>query len=374
MKRVLVGVTVLGTLAILAGCPIYPSNSDGGSFQVCDSDACFDCPDPSYSDACVYWSCNTSQDCPYGYSCGDVATAGSGGLACLAATVEDASLGGGCGGGCPNGYICAIANGGASCIPIGVLPVNDAGVVSNLDASSILLDASVVLSDSSTTGWEDAPFDATSWDAGGTASDGALSSDGAGSSGDGATVFDASSLQIPPAPPGLSGFAFVVNGVTQTPLNCPNNDWVFPPPPAQDGGALCEPVNNSAPPTPPCLGINSVLIFNTGSVPLAYTAQSTWDTGATAYVPGVAFSGQNAVAGVLNPGAYADITSVYVGELTALLGSSLPFSAPDAGKYATDEGTIPWPGGVSGSDGATVMNVAQIDVDTACGLYTNLWR
>jgi hypothetical protein len=63
-----------------------------------------------------------------------------------------------------------------------------------------------------------------------------------------------------------------------------------------------------------------------------------------------------------------------VGDLTALLGSSLPFSSPDAGKYATDEGTIPWPNGVSGSDGATVMNVAQIDVDTACGVYSNLWR
>jgi hypothetical protein len=191
MKRVLVGVTVLGTLAILAGCPIYPSNSDGGSFQVCDSDACFDCPDPSYSDACVYWSCNTSQDCPYGYSCGDVATAGGGGLACLAATAEDASLGGGCGSGCPNGYICAIANGGTSCIPIGVLPIDDAGVVTNLDAS-------IVSSDGSTTVWEDAPFDATSatsWDGGdASVADGALSGDGALLLSDGATAIEAGAL------------------------------------------------------------------------------------------------------------------------------------------------------------------------------------
>jgi hypothetical protein len=157
MKRVLLGVSVLGALAVLAGCPIYPSNSDGGNYQVCDSDACFDCPDQTYSDACVYWSCNSSADCPYGYSCGDVAVPGGGGLACLAEPQEDASAAG-CGGGCPTGYICAITNGGASCLPIGALPVNDAGVVSPaLDASS---------------SWADAPFDATTpWGGDGSALD-----------------------------------------------------------------------------------------------------------------------------------------------------------------------------------------------------------
>jgi hypothetical protein len=153
MKRVLLGVTVLGALAVLAGCPIYPSNSDGGSYQVCDSNACFDCPDPSYSDACVYWSCNTSADCPFAYSCSDVTAPGGGGLACLASSTEDASAGG-CAEGCPTGYICAIENGATSCIPIGVLPVNDAGVVSPM------VDGSVITS-SDASSWEDAPFDAT---------------------------------------------------------------------------------------------------------------------------------------------------------------------------------------------------------------------
>src|SRR5580698_5785614 len=114
MKRVLLGVTVLGALTVLAGCPIYPSNSDGGSYQVCDSDACYDCPDATYTDACVYWSCNSSADCPYGYSCSEVLVPGGGGLACLAGATLDASAsggGGGCGAGCPTGSICAIENG-----------------------------------------------------------------------------------------------------------------------------------------------------------------------------------------------------------------------------------------------------------------------
>jgi hypothetical protein len=159
MKRVLAGVTVLGALMALAGCPIYPSNSGGGSYQVCGADACFDCPDPTYSDACVYWSCNTSGDCPYGYSCGatyssNQYSSNGGGLACLASGTEDASTSSSaCNGGCPNGYICAIANGDAACIPIGTLPVNDAGaVVPVFDASTNYSDGAA---------WEDAPFDAT---------------------------------------------------------------------------------------------------------------------------------------------------------------------------------------------------------------------
>jgi hypothetical protein len=185
MKRVLLGVTVAGALAVLAGCPIYPSTSGGGSYQVCDSNACFDCPDPTYSDACVYWSCNTSGDCPYGYSCSDVTAPGGGGLACVS-SIEDASAGstGGCTGGCPTGYICALENGGASCIPIGVLPVNDAGVVSQVaDASPLgAADAS---------SWEDATFDATTpWSDASTLdasfADVAAPSDGASSASDGA--------------------------------------------------------------------------------------------------------------------------------------------------------------------------------------------
>ncbi len=37
-----------------------------------------------------------------------------------------------------------------------------------------------------------------------------------------------------------------------------------------------------------------------------------------------------------------------------------PFSNDAASHYVSDEGTIPWPSGVSGSEGATTMNIAEI--------------
>jgi hypothetical protein len=53
----------------------------------------------------------------------------------------------------------------------------------------------------------------------------------------------------------------------------------------------------------------------------------------------------NELTGVLGPGEHIDIASAYVGGITAMLGSSAPFSGP--GKYENDEGVIPWPGGVA---------------------------
>lgn len=170
-------------------------------------------------------------------------------------------------------------------------------------------------------------------------------------------------FDLAPAPPGLAGFAFVVNGVAQSPMACPHNNWDFAPLPGQE----C----NGMPPMPPCEGVQSALLVNTGSLPMAYTAESLWDVG-TGYPPGVALD-TSSLAGVLGPGSYVDITSVYVGALTAVLGSAEPFSDADAGKYVTDEGTIPWPAGVSGSGGATQMFVAQIDVVGACGMNAKLW-
>jgi hypothetical protein len=77
--------------------------------------------------------------------------------------------------------------------------------------------------------------------------------------------------------------------------------------------------------------------------------------------------------GVLAPQAELDITSVFEGGVTAILGSSEPFSDPDAGRYVGDEGTIPWPGGVAGSGGASQMFVAQIDVKGACMPVVQYW-
>jgi hypothetical protein len=172
----------------------------------------------------------------------------------------------------------------------------------------------------------------------------------------------------PPAP-GLAGFVFVVNGVGQTPLSCPHNNWDFAPPPAQDGGTVCAAsFSPEAGVVPPCAGISSVFLVNTGSVPMAYTAQSSWDVGRTGgYPPGVDLGDPYySLAGVLDPGANVNITSVYVGGITAVLGSSQRFSDPDAGKYVSDESTIAWPEGVSGSEGASQMNVAQLDIVTDC--------
>jgi hypothetical protein len=79
------------------------------------------------------------------------------------------------------------------------------------------------------------------------------------------------------------------------------------------------------------------------------------------------------LAGVMNPGASVNITSVFSGGVTALLGSAAPFSSPNSGKYVFDEGTIPWPKGVPGSGGAATMNVAQIDVVAACTKSFHQW-
>ncbi len=66
MKRLWLGVTILGAIAVLAGCPIY---SDSSNYRVCTSTACYDCPDPTLSNACIEWQCGTSADCGAGYVC-----------------------------------------------------------------------------------------------------------------------------------------------------------------------------------------------------------------------------------------------------------------------------------------------------------------
>jgi hypothetical protein len=110
------------------------------------------------------------------------------------------------------------------------------------------------------------------------------------------------------------------------------------------------------------------VIKNSGPVPLAYTAQATWSG---PQPPGVNFGNAYELSGVLQPGEQVDILPVYIGGVTAVLGASLPFS--DAGKFASDEGTIPWPAGVPGSGGATTMHVSQITVLTACQNITPEW-
>jgi hypothetical protein len=173
-------------------------------------------------------------------------------------------------------------------------------------------------------------------------------------------------IDAAPPPAGLAGFAFVINGVAQTPMNCPAANWEFPWPQGE-GAPGCM--------YPPIPGINSVVIVNTGTQPLPYIAQNVWN-GNGHYRPGVLTGDPYQLAGVLQPGTQVDITSVYVGGFVALVGSADPFSEAD-GHYAGDEGTVPWPKGVDGSGGATTMNVALIEVPifpmSMCTNPSQLW-
>jgi hypothetical protein len=153
-------------------------------------------------------------------------------------------------------------------------------------------------------------------------------------------------------PQGVATFSFIVNGATQTPMTCPSEHWEFPWPPGEG------PVS----PTPPAPGVTSVIIVNTSTLPMPYVARSGWSVGSH-YVPGVSSDSQD-LAGVLDPGAQIDITSVYVSGAVALLGSAESFSSADA-SFASDEGTIPWPAGVIGAGDATTMHVAEIEVPSS---------
>ncbi len=151
MKRFLLGITILGAAAALAGCPIYPNSSQyGAEYQVCNPTGCYSCPDPSYSSACVPWACQGDSDCGGGYVC---SADGQGGGSCVPGSSgpPDAGQGctvpsdcpsgttcgqdgacheGDCGQaqvGCPNGYVCRLAGGQASCVPNGAPPASDAG-------------------------------------------------------------------------------------------------------------------------------------------------------------------------------------------------------------------------------------------------------
>ncbi len=188
---------------------------------------------------------------------------------------------------------------------------------------------------------------------------------------------DGSDFDVQPAPAGLAGFAFVVNGVEQTPMSCPAEDWEYAPPAAQKAiwaadssipDIVCDDSYQ-----PPCHGM-SVFLANTGQFPVAYTAQYSWSVGSNSgEPPGVPFGNQGELSGVLNPGDKVDITSAYLGGIVAVLGSSQPFADPDAGKYVADGATIPWPTGVAGSGGATQMYVAEIEVRDSCGSPTVVW-
>jgi len=205
--------------------------------------------------------------------------------------------------------------------------------------------------------------------------DATIASDGApsGSSGtnDATSTPDSpagTALDVTPPSPGEAGFAFVVNGVVQVPMSCPSEHWEFPAPAqlpswtSEGNVAVCD-----EPPAAPCPGVTSVVIANTGQVPLAYFASSTF---AAPTIPGVLQGdAEPELVGVLDPGGQVDISSVFVGGVVAVLGSSEPFSTT----YASDEGVIPWPGGVAGSMGSAQMYVAEIEIVSSCHVASQPW-
>ncbi|HEV3192448.1 MAG TPA: hypothetical protein VGY54_18180 [Polyangiaceae bacterium] len=131
MKGLLLGIVGVSLATLLAGCPIYP---DTGNYRVCTANGCFDCPNKTYSAACIPWQCGTSADCGDGLVCGPTNT-------CIAGSLFDASIptgrcatptdcpsgsvcgqdnachAGDCGGGvgCPSGYVCTLDHGQAEC-------------------------------------------------------------------------------------------------------------------------------------------------------------------------------------------------------------------------------------------------------------------
>jgi hypothetical protein len=215
----------------------------------------------------------------------------------------------------------------------------------------------------------------------GESSSGAGMSDGSssGSSSDARPTDASPAFDAPRAPAGLAGFAFVVNGVVQTPLTCPAEGWEYPPPVGPTGQPIIEVPSEAGLPLgtdticngaiPPCAGL-TVLLVNTGQFPVAYTAQTTWSGWEP---PGVPFGNTSELSGVMDPGASVDITSVYVGGIVAVLGSSHPFVDPNAGKYVADGTTVSWPAGVAGSGGATQMYVAEIEIEDACRNPATYW-
>jgi hypothetical protein len=107
MKRLLLGVAMMGASALLGGCPVYPDNGP-------------------------YSGCGSSGDCGPGYACSPQGQ-------CVAGIPyipgEDASApASGCGS-CPLGYQCTLAGGELQCLPSEAL--EDASAINPEDSGSV---------------------------------------------------------------------------------------------------------------------------------------------------------------------------------------------------------------------------------------------
>jgi len=154
----------------------------------------------------------------------------------------------------------------------------------------------------------------------------------------------------------IATFDLVIDGVVQSPESCPASHWEF------DGDEASAP---------------TVVIRNTGDVKLVYTAAPYWSVGVgTTYVPGLVNPAGPTPqdVGTLAPGESVDISAFYLGNYTALLGASKPFSLPDGGSPPSDEGTIPWPSAIPDDGDAGTMYVAQVYVAAGCPHPLPLWK
>ncbi|HEY3818607.1 MAG TPA: hypothetical protein VGL81_15640 [Polyangiaceae bacterium] len=112
MKQVLLGIAMVGAAAVLWGCPIY-----GNENRVCQGGGCYSCPDSTYSGACINWTCSQDSDCESGYQCDQTSGScypSSGYTPDAGNDASDCSSTG-----CPNGYVCKLANGVAQCVSQG---------------------------------------------------------------------------------------------------------------------------------------------------------------------------------------------------------------------------------------------------------------
>ena len=110
MKRLLLGITLLGLGTVLGGCPIYPSQQE---YEVCTSQGCYSCPDPSYSSSCTPWPCQTDGDCSAGYVCDPNQSACVAGYASEGGPADCSVTG------CPSGQLCKLSAGVAQCVVLG---------------------------------------------------------------------------------------------------------------------------------------------------------------------------------------------------------------------------------------------------------------
>jgi hypothetical protein len=150
MKR-LFGLALFGvTTAVLGGCPVYSGNQTN-SYEVCNQDGCYWCPENTLSNGCVpagggqcqgYEPCGSvsndagipsddtgtgttfctqPSNCPEGYTCAASGTCQLG----------DCSVTG-----CVAGYSCELENGSLTCVSEGTVPDSGAGEASSSGDSS----------------------------------------------------------------------------------------------------------------------------------------------------------------------------------------------------------------------------------------------